>query len=367
MADIILTPGTLPPPTCYATEQERFNAYVAAIISTISGGIEWEASQVAPTDLTMYWLRLDSSNRPVEALKWSSTDGAWVRWQSEFVNTGISGGVANAYTLTNTPAFTVPTAYRVGAVYLVVATANNTGASTLNIDGLGAKPIVYTDGVTPVVQGDIKTGQVMMLAYDGTSFQLVTTTANATQHGSQLITSTGSGNFTVPGGVFSIEVECVGGGGGGDFTNSGNAFGGGGGGYCYKRWSVSPGQVIPYTIGSGGVRTSPENTATNTNGNDTSFNTTQIAYGGLKGSSGGTGGTFVGADYGFNGTDGIRVDGDGKWMGGIASFQGSQGGALTASDSYSTPGYNGGGGAGDNDPTGNGASAGGAGLILIKW
>ena len=367
MADIQLTPGTLPPPACYDSEQARFDAYVAAIVATVTGGLQWEASQVAPTDLTLYWLRLDSNNRPIEALQWSTADGQWVRWSAQLRNTGTSGGVANAYTITNTPAMTAPTAYFTGAVYVVSAAANNTGASTLNIDGLGAKPIVYPDGVTPVGQGDIKTGQQMVLVYDGVSFQLVSTTANTAAHGSQLITTTGAGNFIVPGGVFSIQVECVGGGGGGGY--SGTAKGGGGGGYAYKQWTVTPGQSIAYTVGVGGTKGTVYGGASATNGGDTTFNTSQTAYGGASGDIGGAGGVNLGGDYGFNGEAGLTTtaqDAPGKYKGGKGAYGASYGGVwdgATASD-----GYVGGGGCGDND-SGGGAqtSNGGSGIILIKW
>jgi hypothetical protein len=51
MAEIQNIAGTLPPPACYASEQERFEAYVASIISIISGGVQWEASQIAPVEV----------------------------------------------------------------------------------------------------------------------------------------------------------------------------------------------------------------------------------------------------------------------------------------------------------------------------
>src|SRR5690606_14648798 len=58
-----------------------------------------------------------------------------------------------------------------------------------------------------------------------------------------------SGNFTVPAGVTSITIEVVGGGGGGGINGSG---GGGGGGYSLGTFPVTPGNIIPITIGAGG-------------------------------------------------------------------------------------------------------------------
>ena len=373
MADITLTPGVLPPPACYPTEQDRFDAYVAAIIATVTGGLQWQASQVAPTDLTLFWLRLDSNNRPIEALQWSTTDGAWVRWASEVISTGVSGGVANAYTLTNTPAFTAPTAMRPGQIYGMFITAANTAASTLNIDGVGAFPIRLPDDVSPVVAGDLVTSQgvLLMVNLTGNAFLLLSPTSNVAAHGSMLITTTGAGNFTVPGGAFLIQVETVAGGGGGSFQDGGTAVGGGGGGYAYKQWDVLPGQVIPYSVGIAGVKTTSAGGGQNTDGGDTSFNATQISNGGQRGSAGGLGGVFSGSDYGFNGTPGTRATagaGGGKWAGGVAAFASSQGGWASDSSSSAIAGLWGGGGAADNDAGGGSqASDGGQGLILIKW
>ncbi|MFN8346823.1 MAG: T9SS type A sorting domain-containing protein [Spirosomataceae bacterium] len=72
----------------------------------------------------------------------------------------------------------------------------------------------------------------------------------------QTITTTGSGNFTVPPGVTSITIEAWGGGGAGNYTVglgvTGNGSGGGGGGYRSATLTVTPGQVIPYSVGTGG-------------------------------------------------------------------------------------------------------------------
>ena len=73
-------------------------------------------------------------------------------------------------------------------------------------------------------------------------------------------TFTSSGTFTVPTGVTSIRVFCVGGGGSGQQAGYMNASaavdlgaGGGGGGYCSRgTYSVSPGANISVTIGGGG-------------------------------------------------------------------------------------------------------------------
>lgn len=88
--------------------------------------------------------------------------------------TGTDGGAVNAYTLT--PAQPL-TAYNAKMLAVFVPTASNTGATTLNISGLGAKEIVSVAGV-PLVAGDITAGRFYTAFYDGTRFRLDNVTQN---------------------------------------------------------------------------------------------------------------------------------------------------------------------------------------------
>jgi hypothetical protein len=63
-------------------------------------------------------------------------------------------------------------AYVAGQMFYFVAAAANTGAVTINIDSLGAKSITR-DGTTALAAGDIQSGEVCVIVYDGTQFQLV--------------------------------------------------------------------------------------------------------------------------------------------------------------------------------------------------
>lgn len=184
MATVTLTPGTLPPPACYPTEQARFDAYTAAILATISGGIQWQGGTGAPGDVSLYWLRQGLSGGPgLEPLKWSVPDAAWTRWLSSLHNTGTPGGSSNAYTYTQSPAAPPAEAYRLGATYIFKATFANTGAATLSVDGLPAVPIKRRSG-TDLEAGDIEVGLVVVLVHDGTNFQMVTpTVAKKTRFG----------------------------------------------------------------------------------------------------------------------------------------------------------------------------------------
>lgn len=172
MPEINLTAGTLPPPACYASEQDRLDAYAAAIIAQYSAPPEWSAGAVAPFDLSLYWLRLDSNQNPVEVLKYNTTSGGWARVQTQFTY-GVGAGVANAYTITLSPVSpNAIQAYRTGVCYAFVANLSNTGATTVDVDARGVKAITKF-GTAPLVAGDMVSGQMCVVVYDGTRFQLL--------------------------------------------------------------------------------------------------------------------------------------------------------------------------------------------------
>jgi len=172
MPEINLTAGTLPPPACYASEQDRLDAYAAAIIAQYSAPPEWSAGMVPPADLALYWLRLDSNQNPVEVLKYNTTSGGWARVQTQFTY-GVGAGVANAYTITLSPVSpNAIQAYRTGVCYAFVANLSNTGATTVDVDARGVKAITKF-GTAPLVAGDMVSGQMCVVVYDGTRFQLL--------------------------------------------------------------------------------------------------------------------------------------------------------------------------------------------------
>jgi hypothetical protein len=75
----------------------------------------------------------------------------------------------DTYVATASPALT---AYAAGNLFSLVVPNTNTGASTINIDGLGAKAITRT-GSTALVAGDMIATEVVIVVYDGTRFQLI--------------------------------------------------------------------------------------------------------------------------------------------------------------------------------------------------
>jgi len=88
-------------------------------------------------------------------------------------------------------------------------------------------------------------------------------TTSATGYGTRT-----SNSWTVPAGVFSISMVCIGGGGGGrSFTNSIVGGGGGGGALDFRNnFSVTPGQVITVFVGNGGQGLQTDSTNANKSG-----------------------------------------------------------------------------------------------------
>jgi hypothetical protein len=94
--------------------------------------------------------------------------------QSNVTNYGVAGGTGDTLTLTLSP---VLGAYVAGQLIAVTLTASNTGASTINVNSLGAKTIKRrnADGsLGDTVLTDLISGQTILLLYDGTYMCLIT-------------------------------------------------------------------------------------------------------------------------------------------------------------------------------------------------
>ena len=89
--------------------------------------------------------------------------------QNSTTTTLITAAGTDTITGTVTPTLT---AYTAGQVFSFVVAATNTGAVTLNVDSIGAKAVTRT-GAVALVAGDMVTGQVAVVEYDGTRFQLI--------------------------------------------------------------------------------------------------------------------------------------------------------------------------------------------------
>ena len=80
---------------------------------------------------------------------------------------GTVAGTANAITLAHSPALT---AYEDGQVFIFTPSAANTGATTVNVDTLGAKACKLTDG-SAFVGGELASGvPALFLYFDGAMY-----------------------------------------------------------------------------------------------------------------------------------------------------------------------------------------------------
>jgi len=141
---------------------------------------------------------------------------------------------------------------------------------------------------------------------DTTATNLLITSSNANESltfTEELLTTTGAGTWTKPSGVTQVIVECWGGGGagGGASTNNSAGNGAGGGGFARSLFIYqSAQQNISYNIGTGGTG----GTGIGPNGQNTTWNSTDVI---ARGGQGGTG-SFTGISVEFP-LGGGNVDG----------------------------------------------------------
>ncbi|SIQ23661.1 hypothetical protein SAMN05880590_102728 [Rhizobium sp. RU35A] len=87
------------------------------------------------------------------------------------LNYFVGAGTANALTITPLPAFAALSDL-VGVPLRVKSPAENTGAATLTVNGLGAIAIRRVDGSADLLPGDIRAG-INTFIYDGAVFRLM--------------------------------------------------------------------------------------------------------------------------------------------------------------------------------------------------
>lgn len=85
------------------------------------------------------------------------------------VNYGVDAGSTDDYVATISP---TPVGYVTGGVYILVAATANTGAATVNFNGLGAKTIVKAVSTT-LSNNDILANMYCLLVYNGTNMVLL--------------------------------------------------------------------------------------------------------------------------------------------------------------------------------------------------
>ena len=223
----------------------------------------------------------------------------------------------------------------------------------------------------------INTGQIWCLYQLASSGSGGGGGGGSSSAGHQIFTSPGSNTFTVPSGVTSVCVVCIGGGGsGGAAYWSGG--GGGGGGLGWKNnISVTPGNNYTVVVGSGGVGQTANSGGTGSSGGASYFISagTVRGIGGTRGVgssstnrgpyAGGAGGSYTGDGGGNGGTGGTSNNDRAGGGGGAGGYSGNggSGGTNNGVGSAGAGGAAGGGGSRQNNSsTGTAGSGGGVGL-----
>jgi hypothetical protein len=128
---------------------------------------------------------------------------------SSFVWGGTAGGTANALTVSLNPPIT---AYAAGQEFRFISgAAANTGAVTLNVNSLGALAINKFDGTVALSAGDIPANTMLVVAYDGTRFRLISPAQvrGYVQIQQQSVSAVANVDFTLPSGFrrFRLEID----------------------------------------------------------------------------------------------------------------------------------------------------------------
>lgn len=151
----------------------------------------------------------DAASGTTKKQQWLNT----IKWLfgSRF---GADAGANDTYVVTLVPA---PAAYITGEHYRFKANTANTGACTVNFNGLGAKTIKKAAGgiTTDLADNDIRAGQWVDLIYDGTNMQMQSLLGNAPGSGSLggnlgatdnvILRADGTGGVTAQGSTISID------------------------------------------------------------------------------------------------------------------------------------------------------------------
>jgi hypothetical protein len=120
---------------------------------------------------------------------------------------GVDTGSVNAYVLNFTANFTTLTD---GIVIYWLPTNTNTLSSTLNVNGLGAAPLVKADG-TALTGNEVVSGQIAQVIYLSGSWRVITSfpisgTFTGTLTGVSGAAVTGTCRYTIAGRVVSVRL-----------------------------------------------------------------------------------------------------------------------------------------------------------------
>ena len=165
-----------------------FNALTADLASGLTNCITKDGQSTPTANIPM------GSNKITGLANGTLASDAANLGQVQTTAAKLIGSISGADTVTGIMSPTL-TAYAAGQLFYFVAAGANTGAVTLNIDSLGAKAVTR-DGASALAAGDINSGEMVVVIYDGTRFQMINAAnsfGNTTINGT--LTVTGKSNL----------------------------------------------------------------------------------------------------------------------------------------------------------------------------
>lgn len=118
---------------------------------------------------------------------------------------GTAGGTANALTITSTPA---PTARYPGLLFNFLAASANTGAATLNDNGLGAVALQRPNG-TALLPADLMAGEFTQVVWTGSVWRLTSWPATFVKVDQRTASGSAQIDIALPTGFTEFELRFV--------------------------------------------------------------------------------------------------------------------------------------------------------------
>jgi hypothetical protein len=146
-------------------ESASFNSVMNDVATALTGSLAANGETTVTNNIPLAGFKLTGVGAAT-----ARTDAATLATIQDAtgVYAGTVGGTADVITLTLVPALT---AYAAGQRFSFIASGANTTNVTVNVNGLGAKAVTK-NGTTALVAGDIASGAIVDMIYDGTRFQL---------------------------------------------------------------------------------------------------------------------------------------------------------------------------------------------------
>ena len=142
-----------------------FNAQIDDMVTALTGSVAADGQTPVTGNIAMGTNKLTGLGAGSAAT--DSTNLGTVQ-AGAYANTLADTGAADAYVITPSPAIT---AYAAGQRFSFIAANASTGASTVNVSGLGTKAVEYQS--VALTGAEIKATSTIVIEYDGTAFQMI--------------------------------------------------------------------------------------------------------------------------------------------------------------------------------------------------